>query len=55
MSKALLIQVTIFNQDTNEVVEQKVVHYDGSYAFEVEQIFDDIGTSVANIIDPSRD
>ena len=53
--KALLIQVTVFDPKTHEVLTQAVEHYDGSYGFEVEQTFDELGKRFAKVIDPTHD
>ena len=56
MSKAILVQVTVYEDDdtdrTNQVVAQFVHTYNGSYAYEVETMFSKLGEKLAKIIDP---
>lgn len=52
MAKALLIQVTVYDDETREVGQQFVRHYEGSYGYEVEKVFDVLGQKVAKVIDP---
>ena len=57
MSKALLIQVTVYEGDdtdrSNSVTEQHVHVYDGSYGYEVSSLFDKLGRRYASVVDPN--
>lgn len=55
MSKALLIQVKVFDTETHEVVQQVVQHYDGTYGYEVERVFRTLGENMAKVVDPYHD
>ena len=56
MSEAILVQITVFQDDgtesTNAVVSQHVHTYTGSYGYEVEQMFEKLGERYAKIVDP---
>jgi hypothetical protein len=55
MDKAIFIKVTIYETDERRigrVIEQIVQVYEGSYFWEVEQVFERLGALVANKIDP---
>jgi hypothetical protein len=50
--KALLIQITIYDEVTGAVAEQQMHVYDGSYGYEVRDIFYRLGEQVAPKVDP---
>ena len=52
MNTAVIIQVTVLDTDTHEVERQIAKYYDGSYGYEVESIFSNMGLAVAKIIEP---
>ena len=56
MSKAILVQITVFEGDdtdsSNRVLEQFVHTYDGSYGFEVESMFEKLGRQMGRTVDP---
>jgi hypothetical protein len=50
--KALLVQVTIYDTETKAPVQQIIEHCDGSFSWEVERLFRELGEKLAPIIDP---
>ena len=54
MSKQLLIEVTVYDEETGEVFSRHVETYTGSYGYEVENMFDRLGQKFAPIADPYR-
>lgn len=53
MAKDVLIQVTIYDDETGAVYEQYIDNYSGEYGYEVARIFDHLGQKIAKKIDPS--
>lgn len=52
MSKSLVIQVTVYDDETGSV-EQTIVRHSGSqYHWEVTSAFGQLGEKVADVIDP---
>lgn len=52
---SLLIQVTIYNEESGEVSAQFVKTYESNYGYEVERIFDDLGDKFSVIVDPHHE
>jgi len=52
---SVLIEITIFDEVTDEVISKILRTYDGSYGYEVERTFEQLGEKVAKIIDPQHD
>jgi transposase len=52
MSKAIFVQVTIYDETTQTVEQQIVRHYDGSYGYEVEAMLRKLGEELAPKVDP---
>lgn len=50
--KALLIEITVYEEDTGEVTSRHVETYTGSYGYEVKNMFDRLGEKFAPIADP---
>lgn len=50
----VLIQVTIYDEDTHAVQEQFVEQYGGSYGWEIERVFSNLGEKIAKKIDPEH-
>ncbi len=55
MSKDVLIQITIYDDETGDVVKQIVENYSGEYAFEIVRFFEIVGEKVAKMIDPNHE
>jgi hypothetical protein len=51
-SRALLIEVTVYDDATGEVFSRHVETYTGSYGYEVTSMFDKIGAKFAPVADP---
>ena len=51
MAKDVLIQVTIYDDETGAVYEQYVENYSGEYGYEVARTFDQLGQKIAKKID----
>ena len=51
-SRALLIEVTAYDEDTGEVFSRHVETYTGSYHYEVAAMFDKLGEKFAPVADP---
>lgn len=51
----ILVKVTLYDETTGKVEEQIVEHYDGSYSWEVSQMFDLLGEKVAKKFDPEHE
>jgi len=51
-NKALLIEVTVYDEETGEVFSRHVETYTGSYHYEVTGMFDRLGAKFAPIADP---
>ena len=52
MRPSVLVQITLFSEETGEVVKSTVHTYTGSYHWEVTRMFEKIGEEVANAVDP---
>lgn len=52
---SILIQVTIFDEDTGAIEQQIVQTHSGSYGYEVAQTFEKLGEKVATILCPGWD
>ncbi len=50
---ALLITVTEFNEDTDEVISRQVHVYEGQYAHEIERTFEILGQKWGKKLNPS--
>jgi len=50
--KAILIDITVYDDETGEVFNRHVETYTGSYGYEVESMFDRLGRKFAPIADP---
>ncbi len=55
MSKDVLIEVTIYDDESGEVSERLVVNYSGEYGWEITQAFEKLGERIASKVDPSHD
>jgi len=49
---ALLVQITVYDEDTGAVSEQIVETYTGSYGYEVVSMFEKLGERLAPKADP---
>ena len=52
MAKDVLIQVTIYDDETGAVVEQMVVNYSGELHWEITRTFEEVGAKVARRVHP---
>lgn len=53
--KAILIQVTVFDEETGAAELTVVKTYEGSYGYEVRRMFERLGEKFSRLIDPSDD
>lgn len=51
-SRALLIEVMVYDEDTGEVFSRYVETYTGSYHYEVTAMFDRLGAKFGPVADP---
>lgn len=51
-TKILLVELTIFDDETGEIEKRIVKTYQGSYGYEVRRFFDRLGEQFAKLIDP---
>ena len=51
MSKYLILQVTIIEEGTGEVVKQIIEPCQTNYGYEVTRLFDRVGEAMAHLID----
>lgn len=54
MRTALLIQITLYDEETRCVKEQLIETYTGQYGWEVENLFYRLGELVSKKVDPSH-
>ena len=52
MRQNLLVQITLFNEETGEVLKSAVHTYTGSYHWEVREMFSKLGEQLADAVDP---
>mgnify|MGYP001608882793 CR=1 FL=1 len=55
MSKDVLIEVTIYDDESGEVSDRVIVNYRGEYGFEITRTFEQLGERIARKVDPSHD
>ena len=54
-TKILLVEVTIFDEETGEIERKIIKNYQGHYGYEVFTLFEQLGEQFARRIDPYYD
>jgi hypothetical protein len=54
-TKMLLVEITIFDDETGEVETRAIKTYQGNYGYEVRNFFERLGERFAKLIDPYDD
>ena len=50
--KALLVQVTVFDEDTGDIEQTIVKTYEGNYGYEIRSFFERLGERFSKLLDP---
>jgi len=53
MAKSLILEVTIFDNETGEVLKKIIKSCETSYGYDVERLFSRIGEEMATVVDPN--